>query len=650
MGRVYSKATLGGAIATVLAAALMGSASYAQSPASSNDLPRDWRRVGNTAVDLSLAGLTTGPVSRVWYSPSGSLQIQTASRRVFETTDFENWKLLPNATVPAEPQNSPVARVPEANSLVRSTPGAYYAIGKYVYRSEDGANWDNLTGYRNTSIIGDDLRDIAVSQSNPDEVVVAGGAGVFRSLDAGKTWSGLNQSLPNLPAARLLRLPGADGGVRLALAQQSAPNSGAIWRAVEWTPGEKTAWRQTNDTGLAQEIEQRNSFSQRMNAPITAVATSGDSIYLGTVDGRISVSHDKGATWEPTKPLGAEAGAVQRFWIDPADSRTAIAVLGFRQRDPSSPIPAVHVVHTANGSDWDQLTGNLPDIGVYGVTADRATGAVYVASDRGVYMAYTDLQVMGSPNLLWVHLGGLPDDPAADVKLDGQGNQLWVATQSYGVWATLAPHRSRDPRVVSTADLVARATAPGSLISVVGTKVQTARAGNLAVPVLTASDTESQLQIPFEARGSSLSLALESANGNMTMPVQLESASPGIFVDREDGSPILLDGDTGVMLDAMNTAHARGRIQILATGLGKTNPDWPTGLAAPAENPPQVAATVRAYLDREPVEVTRAVLAPYIGFYMVEIEVPKIVNYGPAELYIEVDGKASNRVRVYITP
>ena len=361
MGRVYSKATVGGAIATVLAAVLIGSASYAQSPApSGGDLPRDWRRVGNTAVDLSLAGLATGPVSRVWYSPTGALQIQTASGRVFETTDFENWKFLPSGTVPAGAPNSPVARLPEPNSRVRSAPGAYYAIGNFVYRSEDGANWDNLTGYRNTSIIGDDLRDFAVSQSNPDEIVVVGGAGVFLSLDAGKTWSGLNQSLPNLPAARLLSLPGADGALRLALAQQSAPNSGSIWRAVEWTPGEKTAWRQTNDAALAQEIEQRNSLTQRMGAPITAVATSGDSIYLGTVDGRVSVSHDKGATWD-TKPLGAEAGAVERFWIDPSDSRMAIAVLGFRRRDPSSPIPAVHVVHTANGSDWSQLTGNLAE-------------------------------------------------------------------------------------------------------------------------------------------------------------------------------------------------------------------------------------------------------------------------------------------------
>ena len=60
----------------------------------------------------------------------------------------------------------------------------------------------------------------------------------------------------------------------------------------------------------------------------------------------------------------------------------------------------------------------------------------------------------------------------------------------------------------------------------------------------------------------------------------------------------------------MNPAHSRGHIQILSTGLGRVTPDWPNGIAAPVDNPPRVAATVRAYLDRQPVEVTRAVLAP----------------------------------------
>ena len=67
--------------------------------------------------------------------------------------------------------------------------------------------------------------------------------------------------------------------------------------------------------------------------------------------------------------------------------------------------------------------------------------------------------------------------------------------------------------------------------------------------------------------------------------------------------------------------------------------------------PPAVVAKVRAWLDRTPVEVTRAVLAPgYVGFYLIEIELPGIVNYGPAELYIEAEGRESNRVRVFIEP
>jgi uncharacterized protein (TIGR03437 family) len=74
-------------------------------------------------------------------------------------------------------------------------------------------------------------------------------------------------------------------------------------------------------------------------------------------------------------------------------------------------------------------------------------------------------------------------------------------------------------------------------------------------------------------------------------------------------------------------------------------------MAARLEDPPKVVAPVHAYLDRAPVEVTRAVLAPgYIGIYLVEIQLPPIVNAGPAELYLESEGHASNRVRVWLEP
>jgi uncharacterized protein (TIGR03437 family) len=132
------------------------------------------------------------------------------------------------------------------------------------------------------------------------------------------------------------------------------------------------------------------------------------------------------------------------------------------------------------------------------------------------------------------------------------------------------------------------------------------------------------------------------------LPVQ--AVAPAVFVNH-DGSPMILDAESGLMLDGRTTAHSNGRIEILATGLGKVQPDWPTGMAAPLENPPAVAASVKAYLDRVPVPVTRATLAPgYIGFYLIELQLPAIVNAGSAELYITAEGQESNRVQVVLEP
>ena len=639
---MYRFATFRIAIATVLATsavtAQINTQISAESPAST------WRRIGNAAIDRSLADLASGPVDRVWFSATGSLAIHTPSGRVFETADFENWK--PSAApVPAEstPRVQPL-RLPEPDARTRSRAGspAVYALGKFVYRSETaGATWDDLTSYRGVSILGENLHDIALSPApagSDDQIVVAGANGVFRSMDGGTTWSGLNQTLPNLPAVRLLSLPAGDQGVQLALSDGTA---------IAWDPGEKRAWHPVDNPELASELQARKILSARFGVPVTAIASSGPYVYLGTADGHLSVSSDNGATWQ--NQAFTDGGAVERFWIDPADPRIALAALGARTNTTVPNLPAVHVIRTQNAAQWDDLTAKLPAAAVHGITADPATNAIYAATDSGVYMTYSDLRILGAPPE-WTPVPGLTRSRVMDVKLDAQSNQLWAAVEGDGVYSTLAPHRLRDPRVVSTADLVARATAPGSLVSVLGSRIDTARAGDVTVPVLASSDTESQLQIPFELRGTSVSLAVDAPGGRMTLPsVPLADTAPAIFVDR-DGTPVLLDADSGVMLDAMNPAHSRGRIQILATGLGRVTPDWPTGLAAPTENPPKVTAPVSVYLDRQPVEVTRAVLAPYIGFYIVELNVPKIVNYGPAELYLEVAGEPSNRVRVYIQP
>jgi uncharacterized protein (TIGR03437 family) len=185
-------------------------------------------------------------------------------------------------------------------------------------------------------------------------------------------------------------------------------------------------------------------------------------------------------------------------------------------------------------------------------------------------------------------------------------------------------------------------------LSVVGARIESARADSLNVPVLARSDIESQVQVPFEAAGTSLALSLKAASGAYELGVPLGPVSPAIFVDR-DGSPMLLDADSGMVLDSSTPARAGGRIQLLATGLGRVQPAWPTGLPAPLEDPPAVVARVSAFLDGVPLEVLKSTLASgYIGFYLIEVQLPPYVDNGPAELYIEAANQASNRVRVFV--
>ncbi len=610
-------------------------------------LALDWRHIGNSGLDLSLAGVATGPVDRVWYSPDGSkLYARTSVGRVFQTADFERWTAASDTTAPAPGVSATVPGMPETGAALRAVTGPsarVYSFGRNAWRSDDGgANWSNLTDYKGVSIVGGPVADLAVSPRDPEEIVMAGPRGVWRSADGGLSWSGLNQTLPNLPVSRLLAVPGNGRGVRLAL-------SGAEALEVEWAPGEKTAWRTAEPVEFRRDATLKQALAGKLKKSVTAVAASGSFAYAGDSEGRLWASSDLGETW--VQFLLAESGPVEAIYIDPKDPRVAVAALRMPATASTIQAKSPHVLRTMNGGIfWDDITSNLPDVAAHGIAADRSSGAIYVATDAGVFYTTTDLASAGRPTN-WVAVSDkLPKASAMDVRLDGGANQLYVALDGYGVYATIAPHRFRDVRVVNAADYSSRAAAPGSLLSVLGANVQSARSADVNIPVLDATDTASQIQVPFEARGTSLPLVLEGGSGRILAGIALQSASPSIFVDPE-GSPLILDADSGVLLDAMKPAHSNTRIQILATGLGRVTPDWPTGIAAPRSDPPRVVASVQAWLDRAPVEVTQAVLAPgYIGFYLIEVQLPRIVNAGPAELYLQAEGHESNRVRLYIEP
>ena len=262
-----------------------------------------WRRIGGTTLELGLASPAGGPVARVWFSADGSaIFARNASGQTWRTNDLENWTGVTVAQAPpveAAPVSSPE---PGARTVPqRLQNGRLYSAGTVAWRSDDnGAHWKDISRFEGRSILGGRLVDLAVSPSNPDELVVAGENGVWRSIDGGASWAGLNDNLPNLPVQRLLAVPDTEASTRLQI-----PDG----REVVWTPGERAGWRVAADSVLSKEnavtIPAAAAFP---GASISSVAPAGDTYYAGTEDG--------GSLYPPT---GAGRGASRRRCRGPVE-------------------------------------------------------------------------------------------------------------------------------------------------------------------------------------------------------------------------------------------------------------------------------------------------------------------------------------------
>ena len=605
----------------------------------------DWRRIGNSSADIQLASPVTGKVIQVWYSDDGSLLYAlTASGKLFQTLNFESWDPATGDPKPPAIFNRAPARTPDPSATfvaLRSDSVEMWGLGSQLFRSLDnGTSWEPLTAYRTQSVVGPGMHSVAVSPRDPDQIAVANDYGVWRSMDGGLTWAGLNQYLPNLSVERILATPSGAQGVRIqtgSLGVLELPPGASVWQPL---PALATL--------ATEEIETRRLYSARVHADVTTFSgfTSGANkvVYAGTSDGQIFKSVDGGESFVPSQSSPALKGqTVERIFVDPVLPGMALAAL-------SGDGPRV-LRSVSEGKVWDDISSDLPKTAVHSITADRSSGAVYVATDAGVYYTHAGLTAATTAESWNSVSSALPAARALDVQLDPRRVQLYAALEGYGVYAAPAPHRGRILRLLNAADNSARPAAPGSLLSVVGQRVNEATAGGLNYPVWNTAGTDSQIQVPFEAVGPTVALALHTAAGTtVDRDLRVQPVSPAILVNR-DGLPALFDADSGMPIGAGNAAHSGQRVQIMATGLGKVRPDWFTGRPAPAENPPAVVADVRTYLDRNPVSTNAATLAPgYVGLYLVEVQLPVVSNYGAMELHLSVDGQDSNRVQIVIVP
>lgn len=298
------------------------------------------------------------------------------------------------------------------------------------------------------------------------------------------------------------------------------------------------------------------------------------------------------------------------------------------------------------GVQWVDLTSDLEGLEILGLAADRASGAIYVATERGIYYTLNSLELASGPTS-WIRLSGnLPREAALDVMLDEGGNFLYASISGEGVFLTFAPHRRRNPSLISAADLNSRGAAPGGLMSVMGMKLTQVQLAGKALPILSATADETQVQIPYDAAMPSPALELRAESGNVLMDLELSETAPAIFTDR-DGAPLMLDAESGELIDPTVALRPGMRIQILLTGLGKVEPAWPAGIAAPAQNAPRVIAPVRVWFGGQTLEILKAELAGgYVGFYAVETKLPPVLDDGMQTLRVEAGGRFSNTILI----
>jgi len=238
------------------------------------------------------------------------------------------------------------------------------------------------------------------------------------------------------------------------------------------------------------------------------------------------------------------------------------------------------------------------------------------------------------------------------------------------------------PPVVGTSGVVNAASyapqaplAPGTLISVFGTKLAENQAGattlplpmdlggsslfiaGVEAPLLFSSDGQVNAMIPYGiqvnagqqiviSRGNSLSVA---------QGLTMAAAAPGVFttngLGKGQGHIYVAHADfTETLADAAHPATAGDYIVIYCTGLGEVTPSVTAGTPAPFDHPTSTLTPVTVTVGGVAAQVQFAGLSPgFAGLYQVNAIVPEGVTPGAAVVLSIVEaGQVSSPVTMAV--
>jgi photosystem II stability/assembly factor-like uncharacterized protein len=200
---------------------------------------------------------------------------------------------------------------------------------------------------------------------------------------------------------------------------------GASWKAIspDLTRNDKSK-QQASGGPITKDITSVEYYDT-----IFAVAESPlrkGTIWVGTDDGLIQLTHDDGGSWTPVTPQGMPAWSTISM-IEPSryDADTAYVAVDRHKLDDIRPY--VFVTRDA-GRSWARLDADLPEGAfVHAVREDPVNrDLLYAATETGVFVSFDAGQHWQSLQL------NLPRSPVHD--LVASGNDLAIATHGRSFW------------------------------------------------------------------------------------------------------------------------------------------------------------------------------------------------------------------------
>jgi photosystem II stability/assembly factor-like uncharacterized protein len=228
----------------------------------------------------------TEPVSLYWTADLGRTWHDLASLR--DVPGQENW------TFPPPPH---VAHIKTAAFDPRDPEVFFVGVeqGALFKTTDGGHTWTELKGFSN---VGDpiysDVHQIKLRPSDPDEIFMATGAGLYHSADRGAAWAELTGADFRIGYPDQLIFSPEDDRTLFLAGSRETP---ADWRHTHTAHG--TVMR-SRDGGHTWETCGRG-IPDDLHANIEALAVAaysgGFALYAGTTDGEIYSSDDRGETW-----------------------------------------------------------------------------------------------------------------------------------------------------------------------------------------------------------------------------------------------------------------------------------------------------------------------------------------------------------------